>query len=130
MKYRKGYKYQLAEDECAMTDIKGYDIETEFITLSTYGRLQIKSGYAWDGATGAIDTDALIFASLIHDALYQLLRLGLLPPKERRKVDRRLREDCVKKKMWKARAWWVYNGVRKLAGFAADPKNKRKVYEI
>ena len=53
MKYRKGYKYQIAEDDYVKTDIiPERRIVTQFITLDTDGMLGIKSGYASDGCSG------------------------------------------------------------------------------
>jgi hypothetical protein len=53
MKYRKGYKFQLAEDIYIQTDILPYhDIKLEFITLDMTGLLGLKSGYASDGCSG------------------------------------------------------------------------------
>ncbi|MDA8018651.1 MAG: hypothetical protein MPN21_14515 [Thermoanaerobaculia bacterium] len=39
--------------------------------------IHIEAGYAWNGATGAIDTPSFRRASLIHDGLYQLMREGV-----------------------------------------------------
>ena len=49
--YRKGYKYQLAEDFSQYVAIyPEKKIETQFIRLAMGGKLTILSGYAWDGA--------------------------------------------------------------------------------
>ena len=68
--YRKGYKYQLAEDFSQYVAIyPEKDIKTQFIHLAMDGRLTILSGYAWDGPSGpTIDTKSSIRGSLIHDA--------------------------------------------------------------
>ena len=47
------------------------------------GNLTINIGYAWDGATGpVINTKNTLIASLVHDALYQAMRLNLIPNNE------------------------------------------------
>lgn len=47
------------------------------------GNLTINIGYAWDGASGpVIDTKNTLIASLVHDALYQAMRLNLIPNNE------------------------------------------------
>ena len=76
MKYRKGYKYQLADDYTIQIDTKPpEEIETQFISLSIDGLLTIKDGYAWDGPSGpTIDTPNFMTPSLVHDAIYQLMR--------------------------------------------------------
>ena len=130
MKYRKGYKYQLAEDEVFIVPIHQPPIQTQFINLID-GVLKIKSGYAWDGPSGpTIDTKNSMRGSLVHDALYQLMRQKHLGKDAYRGIaDWELYEVLVADKMWKWRARGWYKGVRKCAGPAADPKNKKKVYE-
>ena len=78
--YKQGYKYQLVEDCFLLTAIfPAKDISSDFITLSQTGLLTIKKGYAWDGPSAiAIDTLNFMRASLLHDALYQLMRTELL----------------------------------------------------
>ena len=76
--YRSGYKYQLAENYSVFTGILHHKIRTDYITLTPSGWLTIKKGYAWDGATGLPSTPkSLMRASLVHDALYQLIRNGI-----------------------------------------------------
>lgn len=132
MKYRKGYKYQVAEDCSFLTSIHySTDIKTEFIYLFYSGRLHIKSGYAWDGASGpTIDTKSSMRGSLVHDALYQLMRQGLLPISFRKAADEELYKYCVEDGMWKWRARIWYNSVEKYASTAADPTHKKIVYEV
>ena len=82
--YRSGYAYQLSCDYCILTSIVPKEsIDTEFISLDMVGRMVVKKGYAWDGTSGpVIDTRRNLRASLVHDALYQLMRLGLLSSEE------------------------------------------------
>ena len=76
--YRSGYKHQLDRSYSVFTGILHYKIRTDYITLTPSGWLTIKRGYAWDGATGLPSTPkSLMRASLVHDALYQLIRNGL-----------------------------------------------------
>ena len=64
-----------------------------------------------------------------HDALYQLLRMGLLDPIWRESADdfmyKCLREDG----MSKLRSFLWRREVGKFAGFAADPKNVKEVHQ-
>ena len=135
IKYRRGYKYQLAEDYTVQTGIirnmkPRYIIETEFITLFPDGTLFIRKGYACDGASGpAIDTKNIMRGAFIHDALYQLLRQGHLHIERREQADKELKRICLEDGMSKVRAWWVYRGVRRFAKFAALPENKKKILE-
>jgi hypothetical protein len=78
--YRAGYKYQLTRDLMVETSIRpGRLVANAFCVLHLEGRLFIRAGYAWDGATDAWDTKTIIKASSTHDALYQFMREGLLP---------------------------------------------------
>ena len=127
MKYQKltvKYKYILLEDETTelSIDFGGYAAESDYIDLS--GRtLTVKSGYAWDGASGpTLDSACSMRASLVHDALYQLMRLRKLPRTLRGDVDKELYRLCIEDGMWKWRAKTWYFFVRLFAGGAAKPK--------
>jgi hypothetical protein len=123
-KIKRHYKYKLA------FDVSYYDkrfehmrITRPFIVINN-NTLTIKSGYAWDGPSGpAIDTPSFMRGSCIHDALYQLIRLGVLPPGFRRPADEILKGVCLTDGMWRLRAKWVYQGVRSWFGKrAAKPR--------
>lgn len=121
--YKAGYKYQLAHDTSFPLEYVHYPkrIETEYITWDAAVEfLDIKKGYAWDGPSGpAIDTSNFMRGSLVHDALYQLIRQGHLPPHYRRVADKELKRLCLEDGMSRIRAWWVYETVRLFAGPAA-----------
>ena len=131
MKYRKGYKYQLAEDEIFYTDIRcGVEIETQFITLNVDGVLTVKSGYAWDGPSGpTFDRKTNMRGSVAHDALYQLIRQKWLGEAWRENADDYIAECWIKDGMWKWLANSEKKALKKFAAFAADPTNVKKVYE-
>jgi len=132
VKYRSGYKYQLAEAYVIDTDITPpYDISTEYIDLYADGRLVIRNGYAWDGPSGpTVDTKNFMTPSLVHDALYQLMRQGHLSGVWRYFIDKLLIDMCKERKMCGVRRWWVNLGVRWFAGFAAKEENAKKVIEV
>ena len=130
IKYRDGYKYQLSEDYWILTAIKPEaDIITNHISLNRSGALYICAGYAWDGPSGpAIDTKNFMRGSLIHDALYQLMRLGRLDSDRWRKTaDEELVRACKEDGMSSIRAWWVYQGVRFGGGPSSRPEGSRPV---
>lgn len=115
--YRKArqYKYVLAADYAIETGLlPSFESEIEgLVRLSATGRLEVLKGYAWDGPSGpALDTNNFMRGSLVHDALYQLLREGLLPQECRDYADRLLQKICLEDGMSQLRAWWVYQGVR------------------
>ena len=112
MKYRHlhGYKYESLETETVMTDIADLEIDTPYITLWPSGQLFIKERYAWDGASGPTwDDKTNMRGSLIHDALYQLMREGVLNrAKWRKYADELLRDICIEDGMnkWRAGLWY------------------------
>lgn len=132
MKYKDGYKYQLSEAYTCLTPITpGRPISAPMIRLNTKGKLQVLSGYAWDGPSGpAIDTKNFMRGSLVHDALYQLMRMGKLDPyTEREKADQLLRDMCREDGMSWIRAWWVYKSLRMFGAKAAMRENRKPVLE-
>ncbi len=96
------------------------DLEHEFITVGANGTLIVKAGYAWDGPSGpTLDTDNFMRGSLVHDVLYQLMRDGVIDPKEYKdKADRELQHICRIDGMSAIRAWYVYQGLA-IGGWAA-----------
>ncbi len=63
------------------TDLRGFgEIKHRLFSLTNDGWLVIFEDYPWDGASGpTIDSKSSIRGSVVHDALYEMLRLGLLP---------------------------------------------------
>ena len=130
--YRKlrKYEYQLMNDYVTKIGLKPVqDIEFAYLSLSSTGILKMKKTYAWDGPSGpTIDTKDFMRGSLVHDALYQLMRLQSLDYKKYRKqADVILREICIEDGMSKFRAWYVYQAVRIFAGGAARPRKEPEV---
>ena len=121
IRYKSGYKYQLVKTYSLQTEIypERY-ILTPFICLTVEGVLTIWEWYAWDGASGpTIDTPSSMRASLVHDALYQLMRLGLLDQKCRQEVDVLFRDICLEDEMNRLRADVWYGCIRLFAAGAA-----------
>jgi len=130
IRYKAGYKYQLQETYRVSTPIKPtLPIATEYISLSLAGDLVIQRGYAWDGPSGpTVDTKNFMRGSLVHDALYQLMREGhLVPELHRKPADELLRQMCREDGMCAIRAWWVYWGVRLGGGDSADGHHGKPV---
>ena len=59
--------------------------------------------------------------SLVHDALYQLIREKKIKEDQRKRADEILREICLEDGMSKIRAWWVFWGVYLFGSGAAKP---------
>jgi hypothetical protein len=130
MKYTSGYKYQLCEQDSIQTDIfPNQNIDTEFIHLNTNGLLVLNSGYASDGPSGpTIDTPTSIRGAFFHDAIYQLIRMELLPAHWKKQADKLAHRLWVEDGMYKWRAALWHREIKKFAGFAADPKNRKKIH--
>lgn len=124
IEYRKGYKYQLARTSVDLLSFcPPRDIHTEYISFTREGRLTIREGYAWDGPSGPTwDTRNFMHGSLIHDALYQLMRGSLLHIDFKDLADRELRRRCLEDGMCRLRAAWVYQGVRLFGYDSAKPQ--------
>jgi Protein of unknown function (DUF1353) len=134
IKYRnlKPYKYQVANDytidllqECEMdmgntpADISG------FISLSADSKLTIAKGYSWDGPSGpTIDTKNFMRASLVHDALYQLMRANKLDRNKKDNADRILQTICKADGMSSIRAYNAYLGVKLFGASATQPREQ------
>lgn len=106
--YSMGYKYQVRRDFTVDTEAKGYDIETPWLKLTPDGKLIIRRGYAFDGASGPTwDTSNSMRGAVTHDAFYQLMRLGLIPMTYKEYADKLLHDLCTEDGMWSWRAdWW------------------------
>lgn len=114
IQYRGRYKYQLRRTHVDRVEIRpDRPITTDYVALTPDGTITMQRGYAWDGPSGpSLDTPSFMRGSLVHDALYQLMRLGELDADRwRDAADRELQRMCRDDGMWRIRAWWVYLGV-------------------
>lgn len=131
IKYRKGYRYQLAEAyevETGIPPVIPSCVDVEYLRLDGTGHLLIRAGYAWDGASGpAVDTPSIMRGALVHDACYQLLRLGFVDHTYRKNADEVLGRLCREDGMSRLRAWYVVRAVRWFGGPSADPASERPV---
>jgi hypothetical protein len=129
--YRKlrKYKYQITESYVVDIPIKPEnEIITDFIELTTEGNLTIKEKYAWDGPSGpTIDTKNFMRGSLVHDALYQLIRNGKLYMGDREAADRLLKQHCREDGMSAARAWYVFKAVSWFGKSSCLPSDEEEV---
>lgn len=133
IKYKDGYKHQLAEDYRVFVGITPdkFNAETEFLILDMKGVLLIKKGYAWDGASGPTwDTPTVKRASLVHDAIYQLMREEIISLKHRATADRLLKEIIIEDGGSRIRAW-IWEKAVKLASLkSATCEGGRKIITV
>ena len=110
MKYSEyKYKFKVEENFSIELPFKIPDFEHPYAS-SKDGILSVKRGYAWDGASGPIiNTRDTLVASLVHDVLYQAMRLNLIKSsKENRQIaDKNFFEilkmngvNSIRRKVW------------------------------
>ena len=129
IQYKSGYKYQLATSyEVTIPIHPELEIDILYIRLSTIGKLDILLGYAWDGPSGiTFDTKNFMRGSLVHDVLYQLMRMSLRSRVHYKEAtDRLLQSMCIEDGMSKFRAWYVYMGVSQFGGASTLDSNIKK----
>ncbi len=124
-----GFKYQLLKRYALATGIRPKRaIKTPFLALSKRGVLIIKKGYAWDGPSGpTIDTPSFMRGSLVHDCLYQFIRMGRLDMSKRDAADKLLRKLCLESGMPRWRAWYVYRALKWFGESNARPRAEPEI---
>mgnify|MGYP000929397156 CR=1 FL=1 len=110
------WKYRLTDKLEMKTSIRGISCKTAYISLWDNGRLILHKGYAWDGATCCPDVDEIMRGSAGHDALYQLISLGAIPPSKRFDADFDLYNWCKQDGMSSMTAEAVLVAVRAFGG--------------
>jgi hypothetical protein len=124
---RRLWKYKLAED---FTINLGYlpripelgSISTPYLNLDQDNILLIRSGYCWDGPSGPMrDKSKRMTASLVHDALYQLMRSESLPQASRKRSDEIFREILIQNGVSKIVAHSAYKALRMFGAKNAKP---------
>ena len=138
--YTKGYKYQTDTDYHFKIDLSGYLFafwaeiikELKFVSYNgTTGTITVKAGYAWDGPSGPTKDDKTnMRAALEHDVLYQLMRYSVVIRAFRSIADAQFNKTAKEDGMWWWRRKYYLWGLEELAGFAADPRNKKRVYVV
>lgn len=120
----KPYNYRLIHSYVYRdTGIHGRVGGNPFVRVSSEGVLSLAAEYAWDGPSGpSFDTDNFMRGSLVHDALYQLMREAVLDhQRDRKQADQVLRRLCREDGMSWFRAWYVYRSVRLFGAKSARP---------
>jgi hypothetical protein len=87
------YKYQLTRPYQIQTGIIGYEISEVHFHMTEEGLLTVHALYAWDGASGpTVDGPDNMRASLVHDVIYQMIRMGVIPESYKDYADTTFRE--------------------------------------
>ena len=130
MAYVKGFKYQLHEEiSFIIPELAPYaPIVLDYIEVREGGELVLKKGLASDGASGpTYDTPSSMRGAFVHDALYKLMRLGLIPRSFRQKADRIITILCKMDGMygWRAESWYKF--LRWFGHKAVQASSRRKI---
>lgn len=115
MKYEslKDWKYRILKTFSIQTSIiPDKTVQTRFATLTVKGRLYIKKGFCWDGASGAIDTDTIMKPSCLHDWGCAAYLDGLITNEMRCQFDDLFHDLCIKSGMSRFRAELAYKAVK------------------
>ena len=108
-------------------DVNGDVVHIPIATMDMEGNTVIYPRYAWDGASGPTwDTLSTMIASLVHDLIYQFIRLGLIDPKYKTYADEMLKVIGIEDGMWKFRAGYYQLAVSLLADGCTKPSSERK----
>jgi len=98
---------------CLETGIEGHWFKNAVIHIEPDGCLTLSTGFRWDGRSGpAVDTANTLRSSAIHDALYELIILGVLPKKTRRAADILMRKIDKEDGVGPFRRWYSHIGLR------------------
>ena len=136
MKYQKVQGFRVVEAWSYQTDIAtDRTIETQYVDLIE-GLLVMKPGFCFEGSIPG----PRWFAKLLgfigkkskrgycgHDAVYDLIKNGLLEPFWKEAADALMHEIHLKDKMSRPAAKIVYRSVVAFADFAIDPANRSKM---
>ena len=106
-----GCKGLLTQDITYKTSIIGrrvsFDRDSMRCDLHIDGRLVVYSGSEWDFGTFAIDTPAMVYASLEHDAICNMTNARLLPWRYRMEGDKGLWNTLTAQGATVSRFWRV-----------------------
>ena len=74
---------------CVQTSLYQQLGGNQFISLNDEGLLTIREGYSWNGMTRYPDSKNTMFSTLVHDALYQLMRVDLSKDSNENRIEDR-----------------------------------------
>lgn len=126
--YRSGYAFQLAKPFMCSTPVREACAGNHFVGMAADGTLTIAAGYAWDGASGPIAQGPdIVRGSLVHDALYQLMRECGLNARWREAADDLLRAMFIADGMHPVMATIAHTAVRAFGAMFVNPIHARPV---
>lgn len=119
---------RLLEDFTYKTPITGYDKEIKLrnfhCKLTKDGTLKVFCLSEWDFGSFAIDTPAMVYASLAHDAFCHMTNWLLLPWEVRFQADKYFWQ-CLTEAGATTSRWWRVPGVMLYSQFVARWKDRK-----
>lgn len=134
MKYQDitKYKYRLFCDEQFTLPFLLPDFEGKMIDI-VHGVMIVRAGYLWDGPSGpTYDSQDVLRASLAHDALYELMRRGIIDQVHKKNADDYYHKLMINAGVSPLRARVHLLGLRRFGKGSSkvQPSTKPKVKEI
>lgn len=120
-----GYKYALAATYVGeLPELFGEVFEHPMFSLRA-GVLTVRPNYCWDGPSGpTFDSPCALRGSLVHDVLYQAMRLGLMPRTRRLAADDILYRLCREDGMGVIRAALWFRSLRIAGAANVEPREE------
>lgn len=106
-------KYLVAKPYNAIAPFKPEStIKTSFCEFLPTGEFTIYAGFLFSASFPAINTFESRRAACVHDAMYELMKKGLLPRSYRQAVDQYFYDNLREDGMNILRAWYWHKAVR------------------
>ena len=106
-----------------VTGIEGHNFSSEVIVLNPNGKLALFPPFRWNGRSKpAVNTANTLLSSSIHDALYELIIIGVLPKSVRVLADLLMRTMDEENGVHFFRRWYSHVALR-LFGRGKDSRN-------
>lgn len=130
--------YTLSQNEVCVQTNQGQQQQldgNEYISLNNEGLLTFRKKYTWNGMTMYCDSKETMFPTLVHDALYQLMRIDFRKDsndkciddwcKFKKEADKLFQHLCIENGVKSKRARRFYLAVRICGCFFLKFPNKR-----
>lgn len=123
-----GGSYQLTRTYRVQTALRpAHEISAPRLRLTPGGVLIISAGYCWDGTSGpVIDRKTNMRAGLVHDALYELMRKGLIEYTKWRDADNEFARILQEDGAWAITIRIDLAGLRAANGHYAHPRQRKE----
>lgn len=104
------HHFRLLNDVDVATSISlAHEFKTPYLAMSEAGHLKIKAGYRWSLPWYVYShSPEWVKAVLVHDALYELIRLGVVTVQHKKQIDQLFVYLCKAAGVKRMGIFWVY----------------------